>query len=193
MNQFNHIVFVTDSKEYDNYAFNQASGLARVNQIQLTVIWCFNSLKKLSKNQPKQNILIEEMLEFKRTELNETIKQHADITGIQVKVFLGTPFIEIIREVIDSKVDLVIKSVEKSGFKIILFDSLDLKLLRKCPCPVWLIKTGEEVTDKKILVAIDYDLENPENESLNKKLLDMAASFAVERSAEMHVYMSGIL
>ena len=187
MNQFSHIVFVNDAKEYNHYAVRQATDLARINQAQLTFIWCFSSLKKLSKNQPKQNILIEEMLEFKRAELEQNLKQYTGVINIEIKVLLGNPTIDIIREVIDSKVDLLIKSVEKSGFKHILFDSLDLKLLRQCPCPVWLIKMAEKDADKKILVAIDCDIENPENAPLNVKLLEMAAYFAIDRSAELHV------
>lgn len=187
MNQFSHIVFVNEGHEYNHYAVRQAIDLTRINQAQLTFIWCFSSLKKLGKNQPKQNILIEDMLEYKRAELEQDLKQNTDAINFEVSVLLGNPCIDIIREVIKSKVDLVIKSVEKSGLKNILFDSLDLKLLRQCPCPVWLIKMAEEGADKKILVAIDCDLENPENESLNSKLLDMAAVFAIEKSAELHV------
>ena len=104
-----------------------------------------------------------------------------------MKVFLGKPFIEIIKEVIASNVDLLVKPVEKSGLKDILFDSLDLKLLRKCPCPVWLIKSEEKGSEKNIIVAIDYEPDNPENELLNKHLLAVAAAFATEQSAEMHV------
>ena len=187
MKKFNNIIFVNDSGDYDDNALKQAVDLARINKAQLTLIRCFNNLKKLSQNQPKHNILIQEMLDYKYEALKEKIKGFSNDVDIEVKVFLGKPFIEVIREVIDYEVDLVIKAIEKSGFKNMLFDSLDLKLLRKCPCPVWLIKSNDEVSEKKILVAIDHEPENPENESLNKHLLELAASFAKAQSAEMHV------
>lgn len=187
MKKFNHIIFINDSRAYDSNALKQAVDLACINKSQLTVIECFNNLKKLSKNQPRQNILIEEMLNYKREELQTKLNKFSSDVTIEVKVFLGKAIIEIIRAVIEFNVDLVIKSVEKSGFRNILFDSLDLKLLRKCPCPVWLIKSEEESSTNRIIVAIDHEPKNPENELLNKHLLEVAATFALTQSAEMHV------
>jgi len=186
MKKMNRILFVCESDHCDNAALEQAIELARSQMAELTVIGCFDNLKKLSQDQPSHKILIQEMLNHKQAELKQYIKNLTS-DEIQVKVFLGKPFIDIIQEVIEFDIDLVIKAVNPSGFKSIIFGSQDLKLLRFCPCPLWLIKPTESKPEKKIIVAIDYEPDNPENEMLNKQLLDMGVSLALSQFAELHV------
>ena len=38
-----------------------------------------------------------------------------------------------------------------------LFGSDDMHLLRKCPCPVWLMKPGETANYRCVAAAIDID------------------------------------
>ena len=187
MKIFNHIALIFGSSENHHTALQQAIDLAEIHKAKITFIRCFSRINTLSQNQPKQNVSVEEMLEYKH---NQILKNVTDVAGhidYEVKVFFGKPHIEIIREVIHSKVDLVIKPVERSGLKDLLFDSLDLKLLRQCPAPVWLVKSAGQRSDKNILVAINHEPENPSNDLLNISLLEMAVSFALARSVEMHV------
>ena len=58
----------------------------------------------------------------------------------EVKVAVGTPFLEVIREVLRDGCALVLISVETSGMVGRLFGSDNIHLLRKCPCSVWLCK-----------------------------------------------------
>jgi nucleotide-binding universal stress UspA family protein len=112
------------------------------------------------------------------------------IQGIEteVKVFYDKPFIDIIKEVIEFDRDLLIKAIEEpEKLSNVIFSSLDLKLLRKCPCPVWLIKPYEQKGDKQIIVALDYQPDNPENNILNTQMLNMAVSLALSEFYELHV------
>ncbi|MBL1432369.1 MAG: hypothetical protein COB94_002840 [Gammaproteobacteria bacterium] len=56
--------------------------------------------------------------------------------GIQAKVLIDIPFLEIIREVLRDRHNLVIKMVESSELLDRIFDSDNIHLLRKYPCPV---------------------------------------------------------
>ena len=67
-----------------------------------------------------------------------------------------------------------------------------MHLLRKCPCPVWLIKPHASRSYKRILAAVDVDDFYPPQELktrhlLNVQILEMAASLALAESAELHV------
>lgn len=110
--------------------------------------------------------------------------------GIRVstKVLVGTPFLEIVREVISHKRDLVMMTTEgKGGLKARLFGSTSLHLMRKCPCPVWVMKPTRRKRFLRILAAIDPDSEDKTRDSLNTLILQLAASLAEQDSAELHV------
>lgn len=186
MNKINHILFVSETEKFDQAALEQAIELAQSNLAKLTVVGCFDNLKKLSQHQPSHKILIHEMLNHKRDELTKHIKEFTDFK-INVKALFGKPFIDVIREVIEFDVDLVIKPVEQAGFKSMIFGSQDLKLLRLCPCPLWLIKSTEQIGEKQFVVAIDYEPDNHENELLNEQLLKMGISLALSQFAELYV------
>jgi nucleotide-binding universal stress UspA family protein len=188
MKRFSNIVFVSESEECDQLALKQATALAKSNQAQLTVIAYFDNLSSIHKNQPETNLLMQELLKHKQEQLNQNISQYTQGIETEVKVFFGKPFIEIIREVIEFDRDLLIKSIEQTkGIGSVVFGSLDFKLLRKCPCPVWLIKPFEQQGYKEIVVAIDYEPDNTENEALNKQMLTMAVSLSLSEFSELHV------
>jgi universal stress protein E len=59
---------------------------------------------------------------------------------IDVSVRIGRPSVELIRAVIADDYDLVIKTVKgRTDGRQSLFGTKAMRLLRKCPCPVWLV------------------------------------------------------
>ena len=59
--------------------------------------------------------------------------------------------------------------------------------MRKCPCPVWVIKPTRQKKYYHILAAVDLDeLNNPKN-SLNRKILDLASSLVRWDQSELNV------
>jgi len=101
-------------------------------------------------------------------------------------------FLEIIREVLRNGRDLVIKTPKTGDCLDRLFCSEDMHLLRKCPCPVWLIKPEETKAYRRILAAVDVDDTFPPAElesrrALNRQILEMASSLALSDFAELHI------
>lgn len=104
----------------------------------------------------------------------------------------GTPFLGIIREVLGNGRDLVIKTPETWDWLDRLFGSDDMHLLRKCPCPVWLIKPQVSKSYRRILAAVDVGEAYPPAElksrrALNRQILEMASSLMLSDFAELHV------
>ena len=67
-----------------------------------------------------------------------------------------------------------------------------MHLLRKCPCPVWLIKHGKHKPYRRILAAVDVGDAYPVEElaprrALRRQILEMASSLALSEFAELHV------
>lgn len=111
-------------------------------------------------------------------------------------VLVGRPHIEIIREVLRHGYDLVIKPIGPSGFIDRLLGRLDMRLLRHCPCPVWLSQ-GEGTRDfDNILAAVDAQNmdyrrgtadEQAAADTLNRQILELAYSLSAQSKAVLHV------
>jgi len=112
------------------------------------------------------------------------------------KVMEGRPHIQVVREVLRDGYDLVIKPVGASGFLDRLFGRLDMRLLRNCPCPVWLSKGEAYGAFDSVLAAVDADVETslddhsntpPAKDALNRQILELAFSLCADNQARLHV------
>ncbi len=121
----------------------------------------------------------------------------ADPQGkLNTKVIEGRPHIQVVREVLKEAYDLVIKPVGPSGFMDRLLGRLDMRLLRNCPCPVWLSKGEAYGAFDNVLAAVDADgdifLEDHPDElrtknALNRQILEMAFTLCEANNARLHV------
>ena len=189
--RFKNILYVADPSEEDLKAFHHAVGLAERNNAWLTVILVAERmphyLTRLAPHMLPQ-IQIEELM----AGLDRLSEWAAGRVEIETKVVEGTPFLEIIRDVLRNGRDLVVKSAEGNGGALDwLFDTTDMHLLRKCPCPVWIIKSPEPTQIRRILAAVDFDELDPPNEDaaepLNRMILELAGSLAFLERSEFHV------
>jgi len=101
--------------------------------------------------------------------------------GIQVngKTMYGTPFLEIIQEVLRSQHDLVMITADgRGGLKEMLFGNTTMHLMRKCPCPVWVIKPGQIKRFNRILAAVDLVPDDMVRIALNTKIMELSTSLA---------------
>ena len=83
---------------------------------------------------------------------------------------------------------IVIKSMtQHSRFVRMIRETSDWTLIRKCDCPVLLVKTGRLHNIEKVLVAIKYNPENDVYEKANDRILDTAGRLTAILGASMHV------
>ena len=127
-----------------------------------------------------------------RRSLREITSTYHDRIAIEIEILSGVPFLEIIRDVLRKGRDLVIKAPEPGGLRHRLFGSEDMHLLRKCPCPLWLIKANAPTSYRQVIAAVDVGDEYPEAEiqtrwALNHDVLRLASSVALADIAELHV------
>jgi len=192
MKRFKNILLFADPGTDVTMSSKWALTLAKQNHARLTVLDVVGPLPRdlqraITIMTPKelQGIVIKDRL----SQLEKLAKQ-ARKKGIRVstKVLIGTPFLEIIREVLHNNYDLVIKSAEsKTTAKQLLFGSTDLHLMRKCPCPVWVIKPSKRKLNARILAAVDPDPSNLEAKELNALIMDLAIALATQERSELHI------
>ena len=192
MKRFQNILFVN---RFDNNetALAHALALAKDNEADLTFMQAPEEIPTLSDYdlpEETEKEVAQAALTGYREKLEHLAQPHSEDIDVEVQVVVGKPFLTIIREVLRNDHDLVIKSAEGSkGIASRLFGTTDMRLLRKCPCPIWLVKADQPIEIKRIVAAVDFDPPGTEGENfaLNKQILEMAISLAHKEGAKLHV------
>ena len=67
-----------------------------------------------------------------------------------------------------------------------------MELLRKCPCPVLLVRHGTAAPQPRIVAAVNVDTGGPDEEALNRRILDatllMASHSGAESTTVLHAW-----
>ena len=195
MQRFKDVLCVAAPDSFNGAALERAAALAKNNQACLTVVEVIDKIPP--NNKLLDRFISPEALQAKivaehRKGLEKLVAPWNTNIEIQTKVLIGIPFFEVIREVLRNGRDLVIKAAESGELLDRVFGSDDMHLLRKCPCPVWLVKSKSPKAYHRILAAVDVDDCYPSEELntrhlLNLQILEMASSLALSESAELHI------
>ncbi len=123
--------------------------------------------------------------------LNEQCRHYLN-SGIPIEikvVWHNRPFEAIIQEVISAHHDLLLKMTHQHDrLESVIFTPTDWHLLRKCPCPVWMVKDQPWPEDGKVLVAVNLSSEEPYHDPLNIKLVKETLELAHNvNQAEVHL------
>lgn len=195
MKRFKNILCVVVSDSKGGAALNRAAMLAENNQASLTIVEVIDEIPSNTKfldHLPSSEALQATRVNEHQQRLEELAAPWRNNIDIQINVLSGTPFLEIISDVLRNNRDLVIKTAESGGLLDRVFGSNDMHLLRKCPCPVWLAKPESPNSYQRILAAVDVDDDYPLEElnarhQLNRQILEMASSLALSEFAELHI------
>jgi len=137
MQRFKSILFVVAPDFANTTALERAVTLADNNQCRLTVIEIIDEISPGMKllDFSLSSIDLQAMIVAEHeTGLQTMVAPWSQKIEIQTKVLIGTPFLEIIREVLRNGQDLVIKMAESGSLLDQVFCSDDMHLLRKCLC-----------------------------------------------------------
>ncbi|MFT4731674.1 MAG: universal stress protein E [Gammaproteobacteria bacterium] len=108
-------------------------------------------------------------------------------------ISVGTPFIEICRQVQQNDQNLVMLLADKhqSGLSKVFFGSTQMHLLRKCPTAVWIVKSNSMPVAQHILAPIDVGFVSPEESDINTAIVETARVMAQKGNMTvefMHVW-----
>lgn len=195
MKHLNSVLFVYEPDRANEPALERAMALAEASQASLTIVDVVPKVDTgigLPRSAASSAELQRALLAEHDARLAALAAPYAGRLPIARKVLVGTPFLELIREVLRRDHDLLIKAPEDPVWIEQLFGSCDMHLLRKCPCPVWLIKSGDRPKCRRVLAAVDVTGDGPEDElaarhALDLDVLDTAAAMALPDGAELHV------
>lgn len=187
MKRFKNILFFANPIENVESALQQALSVYDLENSRITLVEAANDISSSFVEAGIVSDGLRDEILAERRNNAEALVANIDVSEeIEVKLLTGTPFIEVIQEVIRGKYDLLIKPSAGAGTVDRMLGSNDMHILRKCPCPVWIVKPTREHTHKKIFAAVDPD-PTEANAKLNQLILELAASLSAHHNAELHI------
>ncbi len=195
MKRFKNILLVCDERGVHEALIGRAIWLAKSNGARLTLVdlveaapgelaGVFGLLSDIRGEEVE-----DEVLAFHRARLAR-LAGPIKSEGIETRelVLQGIPFVEIIRLVLRDGHDLVMKGAagESEGGPL-FFASTDLHLLRKCPCPVWVMRKSGRRQFARVLAAVDPDPLDAQRNALNGLIMDLATSLSKLDGSELHI------
>jgi nucleotide-binding universal stress UspA family protein len=188
MKRFKNILFLADRDAGITPALDRAVATAETNGARLTVMDVVTEISLADYIRRSYNVDLNAQLRERRMQSLESLTQPYTDSGFPVytTVTTGIPFIEVVHAVQRNAHDLVMKVAEHdTGLAGSLFGSTDMHLMRKCPCPVWIDRAGDEPAYHRILAAVDpFD---DESGNLQRLILDLATSLADREHATLDV------
>jgi len=187
---FHRILFVSRGLTRDVDALAQSLSLARHCHAEMrALVACPDFPDDQAAYRDSYTRWLTEQLEHSLQAARAASGVGARDCAVPVTVECGDmPAVRIIRHVLRDAHDLVIKEAEqKEDGKG--FTAVDMELLRKCPCPVWLSRPlGKPWSEARVAVAIDPRSVEPEGQALALRLLQLSRSLADTCSHELTVF-----
>ncbi|MDX1401072.1 MAG: universal stress protein, partial [Kiloniellales bacterium] len=187
--RFSNILLVHDPDISHSLAWSRAITLARNEHATLTICHVVDAippmvLRTITAVTPGE--MMDTVVARRFVQIERAIDSaNAKDLSIEIKVLVGRPEIEIARLVEENRHDLVIKPIY--GRRDRAIERADRRLLRMCPCPVWLVGGGSETEDGPILAALDRPGANGEGAELNEHILEVSRSVALAEFRRLHV------
>jgi universal stress protein E len=122
-------------------------------------------------------------IEASAQEALSKLVEHAQRCGVKVasKWAVGEGWVELTREAIDARYDLVVVGTRNQGaVRRALFGSTAMKLLHNCPAPVWVTKPEPQPAPKSLLVASDFS-------EVSDRALKLASEISSASNAKLHL------
>ncbi|NAW66082.1 universal stress protein UspE [Photobacterium halotolerans] len=194
MNSYKNILVVADPLQDNQPALSRAVHLAEKSEnVHITVflaIYDFSyemtSMLSSDERQAMRRGVIQQREEW----LKDIIRPHVS-AGVDIDILVvwhNRPYEAVIAEVYSHHHDLLIKATHKHD-KIgsVIFTPTDWHLLRKCPCPVLLVKEHSWPENGKVLACVNLAAESDTHETLNDKIINEAKNMAEVLVAEVNL------
>ena len=183
-----NILLAVDTARLSVPVIERAARLAELNQAQLLIadgLPQLNWAQKLSWNESEH---IHELLLREKTaklkKLAASLRRRK--LNVRYRVLVGRTSEELIRQVLRSKCDLLIRETKgQHSVRTGLFGSTAMELLRACPCPVWLVNTAHEGPVQRIVAAVDTNPEKAQHPELDEAIVRAAMSLATTYEAQL--------
>ncbi|PFG57940.1 nucleotide-binding universal stress UspA family protein [Vibrio sp. ES.051] len=190
MKRFTNILFATQGLPGHSDALEQSIRIASSNGVPVTgLIACPNFPADMFQYQQSYEQSLQDSLKQSIHDYRQQYNISEDDVPFPLTVRSSEkPAVCIIQEALAHNKDLIIKEAEPLSDGAEGFKAIDMTLLRKCPCPVWLHRPIDKPKDKRrVAVAIDPVTNSDEQHLLALRLLELSRSIADTCDSRLHV------
>ena len=192
MQRFKNLLLVHEPGARGRKARSRAVDLALRNQARVKLLEVCDPLPSSVAiyESPEGPVNLQEVVAREREDNLDRLVSEMSEAGVWVeaKVLFGSPFLSILREVEEGGHDLVLLTTEgDGGVREHLFGTTSRHLLRKCPCPVWVVRPSRRRKKFRVLAAVNPAETHPSGRDLDRTVLDMASSLARMYDGELDV------
>ena len=196
MEKYKKILTIIDPTTEEQKALERAIELATKTNATITAflsIYDFSYEMTTMLSGDEREAMRVSVIKDRELWLAEKIKPYAN-TGISIDskvIWHNRPFEPIIEHVLTEQYDIVIKGThEHDKLKAVIFTPTDWHILRKCPCPVLLVKEHSWPKNGNILAAVNVGSDENEHLSLNNKITEEALNLGKLIDANVHLVNS---
>ena len=196
MEKYQKILVVIDPTTEDQKALKRAIELAKCTEATITAflsIFDFSYEMTTMLSSDEREAMRQTVIDDRAAWINDLLQsiEHNDIEVVTQVVWHNRPFEAVIEKVIDEEYDVVIKGTHQHDkLKSVIFTPTDWHLLRKCPCPVLLVKDHSWPENGNIIAAINVGSDENEHQSLNEIITEEALNLANIIKANVHLVNS---
>ena len=186
MKRFKNILYIFREENEEASQIQRISTLARLNDARVTVCGVikdqdnFDLLNLFSTYMKKAEQIVNDEFRHRLERFASDPEWH----NVNVATIPDPhrDFVEVIQQVLHNKHDLVVLSDRlEQGV-----DQLAMRLIRKCPCPVWVIRQNHTHEFRRIIGAVDLQEKSEESLKLNRKIIEITHSLAQREHGEAH-------
>ncbi len=181
MRRYTNVLFSPLGEHENSLAVRNIDKLVAGRSVRLTLFGVLPSPGGLRQLFTRAE-LEQELHDRQRAELEQELSKwgrRIDCPDVATVVEVGNPALAILQRVVDHHHDLVVVTTDDDRDD----HATIRRLLRKCPCPVWVIRPTRART-VRVLAALNPD---PDEADLNRLILELAASMVEMHGGELHV------
>lgn len=196
MDKYKKILAVIDPTTENQKALKRAIELARHSGGQITAFLTIYDLSyemTTMLSGEEREAMRQSVINDRKQWLDEKIAEtdHKDISIDTCIIWHNRPFEKIIKKVLTENFDIVIKGTHQHDkLKSVIFTPTDWHILRKCPCPVLLVKDHSWPSNGNLLTALNIGSDDDEHKALNNKLTQESIVFSSLIKANVHLVNS---
>ena len=190
MKQFKNILVAVDSRMQDYPALQWAVRLAEHNQSKIKIVDVVPEFSWIARLTMPDSERTKQVLADEKQQKLEAIAAPLRERGfdVETKVLFGKTSSEIMREVLTSSHDLVLRVTKgahshRTGF----FGTTSMSLLRTCPCAVWLVRPDRTPRFERVLAAVDPTPNDVAQEAMSRMIVELGRSIADFERGQLHI------
>lgn len=190
MKRFQNIFVSIDTRFEEHPALQCGVRLAKHNQAKLTIVDVVPDLSWISRlvmpdAEEAQQVLADDKLRNLESIAGPLREEGIDVT---TKVLFGKTSVEIMREVLRSQHDLVLRVTKGTHSKQSrFFGTTSMRLLRECPCSLWLVRPDSPPRFSQVLAAVEPDPHDLAHNQMSKTIIELGMSIADYENGQLHI------